>query len=410
MMRTILINQNQISAERVSAIPPGDVDVGVSYWWRTSSRGRNTVHAIFLTSIVWLPSGLLLTLGLWIGDVAAAFYKWRTAVLAWLVCGGAAFLLTLAREFWRAVGASYKRTQEIDHIERNQLALRSKGDESEEMVAKVLEEVASQLDPLYWCGRGLIFRYPESRPDQVSMFEIDNLLITNFGVFLIEVKNWKSRVEIAGDNWTVINGAGRDQKQSPLKQSQPKLRVLEAIAREVLGECPAMKVHSLAVFTHREGEFPLTAPAEVLYLKEVRYFLRTAYLLAQKAGLPSRESVQRFRNRLERIQDKRPEAKHEFMLELAKKKGDSSGYLEQELRKQHLRSLHGLHIRPYCASPLMYVVLVAYLAFGAWKFQPTTRGGEVERSNAGVLPPIEASARKPDKRAASSTKTSPKEK
>jgi len=390
---------------RTSPLLPGDPDVGISHWTRTPARVRHAVNAVFIGSIIWLPAVLLLVLGLWTGDMTAVFEKWRIAGLAWIVAGGSAFLAAWLIEFRGAMIAAAQRKQELISIESRQHALQTLGDESEEMVDAVIREVAPKLDPQYCATRGMVVRYPSSRPDQMPMFEVDNLLITRFGIFLIEVKHWKGRIDVSDNGWSVVKPGKVEGKQSPLKQSEPKARVLRAIAREVFGDCSPAKVHSLAVFTHPTVELPLTVPAEVLFLQELRYYLRTTYLSTLESGLASLEVVQRFRDKLGELHNSNPDAKHEFMLELARKKGTNSEYLDLELRKQQLQRFPGLYPRPYWASPVMYIGVALYLGAAAVMCRPQADITLAISRSSNAAPGSAASMQRPDSRSLTTAKT-----
>jgi hypothetical protein len=255
------------------------------------------------------------------------------------------------------------RAGEIARIEQAQQQLRTKGDASETLVGNTLLALAQQFDPTASLGNGMVMHYPQSRPGQMSRFEIDNLLITRFGVFLVEVKHWKNPITISASGWAIEKPSGTEPVSSPLEQSAPKHRVLTQAVNQTCTHAAGLPVESIVVLSHPQARFSLHAPAQVLVLSDLGYYLRLAYLRALGNGLPSVHDVKRAKYAIDEMHDKDPTAKHHFLLELAAKKGFSLDYLELDQARQAIVNLPYLRPRPIWRSWATY--LASTLVAGA---------------------------------------------
>lgn len=258
----------------------------------------------------------------WWGGMPAAVLG---AVISGVVIGW-------CRERYRIVRAETAQQERIAILESEQQALRTKGDESERHVGTTLLGWARELDSGATLQTGVILRYQDSRPDQISKFEIDCLLITRFGIFVVEVKNWKHPVLLMASGWVVDKPSGPEEVKSPLLQNQPKQRALQALADAIGLNGQRVKVRNLVILPHPEARLAMQAPAEAMYLNEGRLYLRQAYCEAQKTGLCSAGQLERITARLRLQIDDTPLAKHDFLLELFEKKRLAVEYktLDQE--------------------------------------------------------------------------------
>jgi hypothetical protein len=128
---------------------------------------------------------------------------------------------------------------------------------------------------------------------------------------------------------------------------------------------PATKVaiNSIVVMAHPQASFPMDAPEEVLYLGDIRYYLRRAYLRAERNGsLLSTADADRLREKILELRDAEPDAKHRFLLELASKNPNAAqNYLSLENAYQSLRKRPLPRQRPFWKSAINYLPIVIAL-------------------------------------------------
>lgn len=332
--------------------PPDLAPVG--FWQRL--RGP----LLYFLSLFCLHAGFLYAWGCFIAPAILTKDRLQPLLLAYPIALLASAIAGFCRMRVLQHDAAHLRAQRIQSLEDEQLRLRSLGDASENRVAATVLSLAQQLDENAHAESGMVMRYPAAAAGQMSRFEVDNLLVTRFGVFLVEVKNWKHPVHIGPSGWMVDKPDDRSPVTSPLEQSAPKYRVLRQLADQAAGGEGAIPVESIVVFSHPKASFSVQAPRQVLYMTDLPYYLRLAYLRAAKAGLPSPEAVARMRQSIAALHDTDPMAKHHFLLELASRNISAFDYQALEQERQRLLSLPPVAAGPFWRSWLAYVPIALF--------------------------------------------------
>ena len=101
--------------------------------------------------------------------------------------------------------------------------------------------------------------------------QIDHLVVSNFGIFVIETKNYKGMIfgRENDSNWIQVLGRHKNQFYSPIRQNLGHIYAL----KHVLREYNVPKLESIVVFTNR-GELKVKSTTPVIHprklLKQIR--------------------------------------------------------------------------------------------------------------------------------------------
>ena len=110
--------------------------------------------------------------------------------------------------------------------------------------------------------------------------QIDHVLVSRYGVFVIETKNYSGWIfgDAKDETWTQVQFRLKYKFQNPIFQNY---RHIQAV-RGLLDFLPADAVRSLVVFTGT-AEFKTPVPQEVVYLSDLLSYLRrqTALVMSQ---------------------------------------------------------------------------------------------------------------------------------
>jgi hypothetical protein len=101
--------------------------------------------------------------------------------------------------------------------------------------------------------------------------QVDHILVSRFGVFVIETKNYNGWIFANSKhaNWTQVLFKRKSQFQNPIFQNLRHVRAVQ----EMLNFLPADCVKSVVVFTG-EAEFKTEVPHGVVYLSELADHIR----------------------------------------------------------------------------------------------------------------------------------------
>lgn len=299
------------------------------------------------------------------GVVDKLWQEYSRSFSIFVGCVTAGALVAWVRERSRIAAEADDRIARLDAIEAEQLSIRTLGDPSEQQVGQALLGWCRDLDPAATLSTGVIMFYPEASADQISRFEIDCLLIASCGIFVVEVKNWKHPISVTSTGWIVHKPEGTMEAKSPLVQNLPKVKAIHNALRDRNDLCP-IPVYNLAILSHAQASLPMHAPVEAMCLGEARLFLRQAYQRAREQGMPSVPVVQQVGAKIAAITDQRPDAKHDFLLELHKKKGQALDYARLEREKQALIAQPAAKPRPVWQCAWTYVPSACFFVALAW--------------------------------------------
>jgi hypothetical protein len=121
---------------------------------------------------------------------------------------------------------------------------------------KIVEEILTKLPSEYSFLSNRIFNVPHYKNQKTDTTEIDHILFSKYGIFVIETKNWAGTLEIIeGYHPWILNEYS---KPSPLKQNYGHIKTLMG-----LFQLPKEKFISIIVFTNTEMEkFSKYTPSE----------------------------------------------------------------------------------------------------------------------------------------------------
>ncbi|TCK33428.1 nuclease-like protein [Paraburkholderia sp. BL8N3] len=101
--------------------------------------------------------------------------------------------------------------------------------------------------------------------------EVDHLVVTPFGIFVVETKNWAGRIEPGPTEQTVVRiGADgqRDVRRSPMQQNRSKVAFLRSM---LPGSWP---VEGIAAFSHPYCDVSCALPLNLMRATDLRQWLR----------------------------------------------------------------------------------------------------------------------------------------
>ncbi|MGF6997372.1 nuclease-related domain-containing protein [Paraburkholderia sp. GAS32] len=111
--------------------------------------------------------------------------------------------------------------------------------------------------------------------------EVDHLVITPFGIFVVETKNWTGLIMPGHDDSSVerVGSDGRSEaRRSTLAQNRSKVRFLRSILPAV------WPVESIAVFPNRNCELSPELPVNLMGIHDLRQWLRVRMALHEQRG------------------------------------------------------------------------------------------------------------------------------
>lgn len=112
-------------------------------------------------------------------------------------------------------------------IDEDDEGKRSAGKEGEEIVANVLCGVCREGEDMYWRNVNIECDGEQS--------EIDHLILTEYGLYAIESKNFSSKWPVYGEDkgeWYSDEDDGRKPQKNPVAQANRQARILRKILRD----------------------------------------------------------------------------------------------------------------------------------------------------------------------------------
>lgn len=109
-------------------------------------------------------------------------------------------------------------------------------------------------------------------PDQDGTTQIDHVLVSTKGVFVIETKNYSGWIfgEEKAKQWTQVFYRVKNKFQNPLHQNFKHLKVIQ----NELDFLPKEHIHSLVIFVG-DARFRTPMPKDLIYLYQLIDYLRT---------------------------------------------------------------------------------------------------------------------------------------
>ncbi|MGU3778966.1 nuclease-related domain-containing protein [Burkholderia metallica] len=157
------------------------------------------------------------------------------------------------------------------------------GDVGEARVIEELRRVLSQLcgNDFYVHPTALLLLHAPGT--EFPTAEVDHLVVTPFGIFVIETKNWAGSIlpgRTADQVVCHLPGGKLEERRSPISQNRAKVAFLR-------GTLPApWTVQGLGVFSHDACRLSPDLPLALVTLRDLGYWLRTQRDRHVKSGNP----------------------------------------------------------------------------------------------------------------------------
>lgn len=185
-------------------------------------------------------------------------------------------------------------------LNRNELL----GQLAERKLAKLLER---QLSAEYKHYRNLVLK-----TNRGDLTEIDHLVVSPFGIFVIEVKNYKGWIFGAEhqSHWVLHNFRRTHQFQNPLRQNYKHTEALTYLL-EIDSNTDTDIIYSVVAFSRR-AQFKIPMPDNVLFIEDVHRHIRKISALGRKI---SDEAFMRYVARCNLVATNAPELRKEHKLQ-----------------------------------------------------------------------------------------------
>lgn len=177
-----------------------------------------------------------------------------------------------------------------------------------QVVAKLLNEIGVQFKTNQDVGIPDAILLPRGN-DPYSK-EIDLLLVTEFGVYVIEAKDWGGHLSRTSDINRKVNllhpSGATELRNDPLQGTIRKLDVIKKVIPQ------DMNCHALIVYTDSVGTLDPKFGSNYMTLQELPYFLRT-----ERDNRFSVSNLEALQNQVFDQLDKSPNALHDHMMRLS---------------------------------------------------------------------------------------------
>jgi hypothetical protein len=178
------------------------------------------------------------------------------------------------------------------------------GRQAERQLAKLLRV---QLSDGYTHYQNLVLK-----TCQGDLTEIDHLVVSPFGIFVIEVKNYQGWIFGAAhqEKWVVQHYRRKHSFQNPLRQN---FKHTEAVAHvlDIDGKTEPDKIYSVVAFGQR-AQFKTQMPDNVLHIEDVHRHIRKITALGRKM---SDEAVLRYTARFNLLAADAPSLRKEHKIQ-----------------------------------------------------------------------------------------------
>ena len=160
-----------------------------------------------------------------------------------------------------------------DHQRRARDAQRkAKGDAGEAAVSRRLAELLDLMREGTYCIRdSLILNHAPGTAFPTA--EIDHLVITSFGIFVVETKNWSGRILPAERNTLrrVANDGTSEHRKNPASQNVSKVAFLRLLLPQ-----HAKTITGIGVFSDPGVRLDMQLRSDLLHINELGYWLRAS--------------------------------------------------------------------------------------------------------------------------------------
>jgi hypothetical protein len=254
---------------------------------------------------------------------------WTSASLSsnlWVVCIDAFVLCTI---YW--MGKSYLGSFETNETTQiaNILRGNEKGEAGEVIAEQAVEKVLRSIGTWFTTNKAQGFESAVLLPTGKGTYssELDMLLATTFGVYVIEVKNWPGRWSRGSDGMLHVDygdGSRHAPRKDPLKKTVGKLqRIMRNVPMNIAGK-------GIVINTDPQGSFDHNLGANYIHVRDLENFFRHEY--SQNDVFDDKASIDALEKSVFKGLDGSPTAKHDHMMRHPPE-GDAATY--QNLVRKH---------------------------------------------------------------------------
>jgi hypothetical protein len=174
-------------------------------------------------------------------------------------------LIVLGLLVW--FGYRYHQKQRLKNQRRQAQA---NGDAGEATVSECLKALLPAMDAGQFVVRhSLILNHAPGTAFPTA--EVDHLAVTEYGIFVIETKNWSGKVlPSEGNMLRRIGPDGRaEERKNPAAQNVTKVTFIKSILPQY-----ANRIYGVGVFSHPEVQLDPRLRSDILHVSELGYWLR----------------------------------------------------------------------------------------------------------------------------------------
>jgi Nuclease-related domain len=294
-----------------------------------ASMNWNWVIAALLVFWICHRNTIIACAGLAIISFYLGNLGWTSTSLSsnlWVVCIDAFLMCGIYYWFTGSQQRNEKNeTKQIADILRGN----EKGDAGEKIAEQAVDKVLRSIGTWFTTNKAQGFESAVLLPTGKGTFssELDMLLATTFGVYVIEVKNWSGRWSKGNDGMLHADygdGSHHETRKDPLKKTLGKIqRIMKNVPMNIVGK-------GIVINTHPQGSFDSNMGENYIHVRDLEKFFR--HELDQNDVFDDRASIDALERSVFEGLDGSATAKHDHLMRHPPE-GDIATY--QNLVRKH---------------------------------------------------------------------------
>lgn len=294
-----------------------------------ASINWNWVIASFLVFWICQRNTIIACAGFAIISFYLGNLGWTSASLSsnlWVACIDAFILCFI---YYLFTGSQHNDEKNERKQISNLLRGNEKGEAGEIIAEQAVEKVLRSIGTWFTTNKAQGFESAVLLPTGKGTYssELDILLATTFGVYVIEVKNWPGRWSGGSDGMLHVDygdGSRHDPRKDPLKKTVGKLqRIMKNVPMNIVGK-------GIVINTDPQGSFDHNLGANYIHVRDLENFFRHEY--SQNDVFDDKASIDALERSVFKGLDGSPTAKHDHLMRHPPE-GDVATY--QNLVRKH---------------------------------------------------------------------------